>query len=91
MKACPFGVECDACRFFRMWRLVNDLGQEKFEERCGFEVLMDEIPKFRGSVDGCQQAANETRNRVVEFGTAAVQTLVAFSAAAETPKLIGNG
>lgn len=91
MKACPFGIECDACRFFRSWILTNDHGEQRVEERCGFEVLMDEIPRIRGSVDGCQQAANETRNRVVEFGTAAVQTLVAFSAATETPKLIGNG
>lgn len=87
MKTCPFGVECGDCRFFRQWILTNGHGEQKVEERCGFEVLMDEIPKIRGSVDGCQAASNETRNRVMEFGNAAVETIVQIANSA--PKLLG--
>lgn len=87
MKKCPFGIECDDCRFFRMWHLTNDRGEEKFEERCGLEVLFDEIPKVRGSVDGCQAASNKTLNRVEEFGRASVST---FAQIANNIKMIGN-
>jgi len=86
MKQCPFGIECDKCRFFKSWILTSDKGEQKVEERCGLEVLMDEIPRIRGSVDGCQAAANESRNRVVEFGQAAVETLVQIKT--NIPKLL---
>jgi hypothetical protein len=86
MKVCPFGVECSECRFFRSWILTSDRGEQKVEERCGFEVLMDEIPRIRGSIDGCQSASNETRNRVMEFGQAAVETIIQIKDMA--PKLI---
>ena len=66
MKQCPFGIECESCRFFTPWHMVNDKGEEKFEDRCGFEILFAEIPKFRGSVDGVQSAVNEARNRSME-------------------------
>jgi hypothetical protein len=66
MKQCPFGINCNDCKFFSTWRLVSDKGEEKFEECCGFEVLFSEIPKIRGSIDGCQSSANETRNRSIE-------------------------
>ena len=86
MKQCPFGIECDKCRFHKSWILTSDKGEQKIEERCGLEVLMDEIPRIRGSVDGCQAAANESRNRVVEFGQAAVETLVQIKT--NIPKLL---
>ena len=86
MKQCPFGAECDSCRFFKSWIFTNDKGEQKVEERCGFEVLFDEIPRIRGSVDGCQAAANESRNRVMEFGRAAVETLISIKENA--PKLL---
>jgi len=85
-KQCPFGAECDNCRFFKPWVMTNDKGEQKVEDRCGFEVLFDEVPRIRGSVDGCQAAANESRNRVMEFGKAAVETLLSIKENA--PKLL---
>jgi hypothetical protein len=66
--------------------MTNDKGEQKVEDRCGFEVLFDEVPRIRGSVDGCQAAANESRNRVMEFGKAAVETLLSIKENA--PKLL---
>jgi hypothetical protein len=66
MKQCPFGIECENCRFYKSWILVNGRGEQKAEDRCGIELLFDEIPRIRGSVDGCQAAVNETRNRAIE-------------------------
>ncbi len=85
-KQCPFGIECNNCRFFRSWIMANDKGEQKVEEKCGLEVLFDEIPRIRGAVDGCQAAANESRNRVMEFGRAAVETLISIKE--NTPKLL---
>jgi hypothetical protein len=85
-KQCPFGIECDNCRFFKSWILTSDNGDQKVEEKCGLEVLFDEIPRIRGSIDGCQAAANESRNRVMEFGRAAVETLISIKENA--PKLL---
>lgn len=86
MKQCPFGIECDNCRFYMSWVLTNDKGEQAVGERCGFEVLFAEIPRLRGSIDGCQTAANESRNRVMEFGKAAVETLISIKENA--PKLL---
>lgn len=72
---------CADCHFNRHWILTNDKGEQKIEMKCSLEVLFDEIPRIRGSVDGCQQAANESRNRVMEFGSACVQTLQALQKA----------
>jgi hypothetical protein len=55
--------------------LRDDKGREAVGQRCGFEVLFDQIPKIIGSVDGCQAASNETRNSVIAFSRAAVETL----------------
>jgi hypothetical protein len=87
-KQCPFGIECDNCRFFKSWILTSDKGEQKVEDRCGFEVLFDEIPRIRGSVDGCQAAANESRNRVMEFGRAAVETILRIEQV--VPKLLSG-
>lgn len=87
-KQCPFGVQCDDCRFYRDWIVKSDKGQEAVAQACGFEVLMDEITRIRGSVDGCQAAANESRNRVVEFGQAAVETLIQIKN--NVPKLLSE-
>jgi hypothetical protein len=86
MKQCPFGIECVDCRFYKTWIIKDDHGKEAVGERCGFEVLFDEIPRIIGSVDGCQAAANETRNRVMEFGQAAVETLTCIKD--NVPKLL---
>jgi len=75
MKQCPFGIKCEDCRFSSIWRLVSDKGEEKFQDCCGFEVLFAEIPKIRGSIDGCQSATNETRNRVFDYAEAATNAI----------------
>ena len=48
--------------------------------------MCEEIPHLRGSVDGCQQATNETRDRVLGFGEASVKTLK--NIAKNVPKLL---
>lgn len=85
-KQCPFGIECDSCRFFWNWHIKNEFGKDSFGQRCGFEVLFDEIPRLKGSIDGCQASANETRNRTMEFGQAAVETLMQIKN--NVPKLL---
>jgi hypothetical protein len=84
--------KCDDCNFYVWFDLQetnNGLptGLTKREQRCGLLVLIEEIPRVRGSIDGCQAAANESRNRVVEFGQAAVETLVQIKT--NIPKLLG--
>lgn len=73
--------KCDECYFFRTWILTNDRGEQKAETKCSLDILFDEIPRIRGAVDGCQAAANEARNRTLEFGAAAVQSLQAMTRA----------
>lgn len=90
MKACPFGIECDACRFCRSWIMTNDRGEQKVEDRCGLEVLMDEIPRIRGSVDGCQQASNEARNRAAEAINVVSVFVERIERAANIKRLIGE-
>jgi hypothetical protein len=79
-KQC-ISADCAQCNFYRPWILTNDRGEQKVENRCSFEMLFEEIPRIRGSVDGCQQASNEARNRVMEFGAACTQTLRAMAEA----------
>ena len=55
--------------------MVSNDGLRKQTNKCGFQVLFEEIPSIRGSIDGCQQATNETRNKVDSFGQAAIETL----------------
>lgn len=78
--------KCDDCNFYKPWVLTNEKNEQKFEHKCGFMVLFEEIPRLRGSIDGCQTAANESRNRVMEFGQAAVETLVQIKT--NIPKLL---
>jgi len=77
---------CEKCNFFRYWNMVDDKDQKAVKQICSFDILFNEIPILKGSVDGCQQATNETRNRVDSFGTAAVDTLK--SIATNIPKLL---
>jgi hypothetical protein len=67
--------KCEECHFFQSWDMTNDNGLRKSVQKCSLQVLCEEIPHMRGSIDGCQQATNETQNRVLDFGNAAVQTL----------------
>jgi hypothetical protein len=58
--------KCEDCNFYYSWDMTNDEGLRKQMNKCVFLVLSEEIPRIRGSVDGVQQAANESRNRAVE-------------------------
>ena len=69
--------KCDDCYFFRYWNRGNDKGEVQTVQVCSFDVLFDEIPRIRGSIDGCQSASNETRNVVIDFGSKAVKTIKA--------------
>lgn len=40
-------------------------GLRKQVQKCGLQVLFEELPHLRGSIDGAQQGANEARNRAI--------------------------
>jgi len=65
MKKC-ICENCEDCRLFGSWIMADDKGEKKVVERCNIQVLAEEIPRFRGTVDGVQTAVNESRNRAVE-------------------------
>lgn len=63
-KICPM-LECKECAFYRPFLMTNkEKGVTKYKMRCGIEVLLEYVPQIVGAVDGCQQAANESRNYV---------------------------
>jgi hypothetical protein len=63
-KICP-GLECSECMWYRPFLMTNrEAGTTKHKMCCGIEVLLEYIPQIVGAVDGCQQAANESRNYV---------------------------
>jgi hypothetical protein len=67
--------KCEDCNFYQYWNMVDDKGNRRVEIKCSMQVLFDEIPRIRGSIDGCQTASNETRNTVIEFSEKAVKTI----------------
>ena len=67
--------KCEDCHFFQHWNMEDDKGKKEIHRICSFQVLFDEIPRIRGSIDGCQAASNETRNYVIDFGDKAVKTI----------------
>lgn len=74
MKKC-ICKKCEDCRLYRSWLMDDKQGNQKVISKCDIQVIAEEMPKFRASVDGCQVAANETRNRVLEFGSAATRVI----------------
>jgi hypothetical protein len=58
--------KCEDCNLFYDWHMTNNEGIGKMEKKCVFLVLAEEIPRIRGSIDGVQEAANESRNRAEE-------------------------
>ncbi len=82
--------KCQDCNFWRPWNLVNELGQQKIEERCCFWVLFDEIPRIRGAIDGLQGGVNEARNRSIDTMSAVSRFLQLAHQTAQA-KLIGMG
>jgi hypothetical protein len=67
--------KCEDCHFFKHWNVGNERGEKKVVQVCSFQVLFDEIPRIRGSIDGVQTATNETRNKVINFSEKAVKTI----------------
>jgi len=57
---------CEDCNFYYSWDMTNEEGLRKQIKKCVFLVLSEEIPRIRGSIDGVQAAANESRNRAME-------------------------
>ena len=62
--------KCEDCNFYYPWDMTSKEGLRKTIKKCIFLVIAEEIPQFRASVDGCQEATNETKNRVMKFGRA---------------------
>ena len=70
-KTCPSKLKCEKCYWYRPWNMTNaQTGQVKQEMRCSIDVLLEYIPQIAGSIDGCQRAANETRNYVLKLAMA---------------------
>lgn len=67
--------KCEDCRLFLDWDMVGPGGLRRQEKHCVVIMLARELPKLIGAVDGCQEASNEARNRTIEFGRAAVETI----------------
>ena len=66
-----FAKDCEKCNWWDDWDLTvyengKPTGLRKIEKRCSFRVLINEIPRMVGSIDGLQGAVNETRNRSYE-------------------------
>ena len=66
-----FAKKCKDCNWWDDWDLTvyengNPTGLRKIEKRCSFRVLMNEIPRMVGSLDGLQGGVNEARNRSME-------------------------
>lgn len=58
---------CDDCQFYQPWDMTDQkTGLRQQVLKCGFQVLFEELPHLRGSIDGAQQGANEARNRSLE-------------------------
>jgi hypothetical protein len=65
MKTC-ICENCEDCRLYRTWVLTDDKGEKKVSNRCDIQVVAEELPRFKGTVDGLQTAVNESRNRSIE-------------------------
>ena len=79
--------KCDECFFYRWWPATDMAGNPiGMKQACGLEVTFVELRRLKGSIDGAQQAANETRNRVNEFGVACTKELKNLSE--KIPKLL---
>ena len=70
---------CEDCKMFLHWNLVDDKGHQKIEQKCGFQVLFEEIPRIRGAIDGLQGGVNEARNRSIEARVATENLTATFA------------
>lgn len=79
--------KCEDCNFYLYWDMAEikngmPTGLTERRQKCGFFALFETIPELRGSIDGCQAAVNETRNRVMEYGQASVSAIQKMALAA---------
>lgn len=59
--------KCEECQFFQDWDMTEQkTGLRKQVQKCSLQVLFEEIPFIRGSIDGAQRGANEASNRARE-------------------------
>jgi hypothetical protein len=80
--------KCEDCNFYQSWDMeIAKANLRKTKMKCSLQVLFEEIPQIRGSIDGCQVASNETKNVVIDFGSKAVKTL---RAAFQSPVVIDH-
>ena len=84
--------KCEDCNFFRdyQWDMTNEEGLRKIVNKCLFKVLGEEIPLIRGSIDGVQEAANESRNRTIETKQRIEDLGGAMALTLKMKKLIGS-
>ena len=83
--------KCEDCNFFLSWDMTEQkTGLRKNVQKCGFQVLFEEIPFIRGSIDGAQQGSNEANNRAMETQNIVKDLGLAMLAAVkDIPKQIG--
>ena len=73
-KLCPMG-DCESCVWFQPWNIEErdahggKTGRVRQIEACSLQVLLETIPKIHGSIDGLQEAVNDSRNRSMETKT----------------------
>ena len=83
--------KCEECNFYQDWDVEKQkdgkpTGIRKLIQQCSLQVLSDEIPHIRGSIDGCQKASNQTYNKVDAYGQASIATLESIDR--NIPKLL---
>ena len=83
--------KCEECNFFMAWDMTDQkTGLRSNIQKCGFQVLFEEIPFIRGSIDGAQKGANEARNRSMEIQELVKDLgLAMLTAMKDIPKQIG--
>jgi hypothetical protein len=59
--------KCKDCQLYQSWDMTDPkTGLRKNVNKCGLQVLFEEIPHIRGSIDGVQKAANQARNHSIQ-------------------------
>ena len=72
--------DCESCFHFRYFPAKDQGGKDVgLRQACSIEVLAVSLRNLIGAVEGAQQASNETRNAVFNFGAASVKTLDVIS------------
>ena len=77
MKKC-ICKKCEDCRLYMSWDMETKEGLRQQVQKCVFNVLAEEIPRLRGSIDGLQGGVNEARNRSIETKAAVEENVVKF-------------